>query len=625
MPFQTAGLIIIVLLLVCSAERAVCSEERSSCSEERTVEQIELDRLKELDQETCIYTDDMVFCGSAEDRRSDREYCKISEDHFKMFALMHRRPEPYKFECEEGKRVIELRYLYENGKIERSRVRAWLRKAVQFFRNRMTQNKVPRARSPRKWLDYVIFYSTGIRTVKMDTDMFLGVALYSQQYYVEDKHRDTLLDNLFELYIAPEILNNGHSKSFHNRIYRESNGKLRNRTQRVLLENLMGNVLVKVLRMMGASFSIEHDDLVIHAHKDHCTIDAWIRNRTGRPVCAGDNSVGFTNVVMERLPIDDDNADGGCRIILLTLIGMLRSGDHTISIKCREWCSNDNFQHVVDLVNTNNNLAGVAELESHMDLDKMLGRAKRQLRYLEIEFGYDDEPNNRTMGFLKSLNEVEIKATFYRCTESLAKELLTSTKDIRIKSLRLERRFEFLPNLEKEMADTIMCVVDSEKVESLELFNCGMTLEKYIAKGYFKQPKSKLKVLSVAGMGDLSEEKISAELMGEFLSESKLERLYIDIKAKDTLDNLDRLMDRGIITGDGFRYLVFTNDLDFFAYIHPANLPREYMPRIINLKERLKMSGFKHWPAIITDFKPADLESSDCVDAISPYYITRFI
>jgi len=54
------------------------------------------------------------------------------------------------------------------------------------------------------------------------------------------------------------------------------------------------------------------------------------------------------------------------------------------------------------LVNTNNNLVGITELESDMDLEGMLGSTKKQLWYTEMKFRGSDAIDDRTLTFLKS-------------------------------------------------------------------------------------------------------------------------------------------------------------------------------------------------------------------------------
>jgi len=54
------------------------------------------------------------------------------------------------------------------------------------------------------------------------------------------------------------------------------------------------------------------------------------------------------------------------------------------------------------LVNTNNNLVGITELESDMDLEGMLGSTKKHLWYTEMKFRGNDAIDDRILTFLKS-------------------------------------------------------------------------------------------------------------------------------------------------------------------------------------------------------------------------------
>jgi len=101
----------------------------------------------------------------------------------------------------------------------------------------------------------------------------------------------------------------------------------------------------------------------------------------------------------------------------------------------------------------------------------------------------------------------------------------------------------------------------NKRVERLELFNCGMTLEEFIAKGHFMRLKRKLKVLGVAGVSinDLNAREINREALRELLSESVLERLHIAIKTGDSLASMNQLIH--MVIGNKFKYLVLTNEI----------------------------------------------------------------
>jgi len=107
----------------------------------------------------------------------------------------------------------------------------------------------------------------------------------------------------------------------------------------------------------------------------------------------------------------------------------------------------------------------------------------------------------------------------------------------------------------------VRAVMRNKRVERLELFNCGMTLEEFIAKGHFMRLKRKLKVLGVAGVSinDLNAREINREALRELLSESVLERLHIAIKTGDSLASMNQLIH--MVIGNKFKYLVLTNEI----------------------------------------------------------------
>jgi len=341
------------------------------------IERTEIDTLKELAKDEYFYTEDCKFADdiTSEEINRDREYRIMEEKYFRMFEMMFRRREPYKYECaEEGKRVIELRYLYNNRPDDKG-------KAYSF-----------RGRSPGKWLDYVIFYALEKRHAKIeDADIFLGVAIYSEFYKVSGKHRDTLLGNLINLYVRRSILDN--PEGFYSSIYTiNGNGKdLRDKQELTLLERVMKEVLLRVLEVLGLPFSFEREgngrediNLTIY-EQNPLSLDGFYDKRASVGICGYEVATLFDNVVMERMPVESISDDE--KKILLALIGMVRRGKNIVSVRCGYWIKNYDFSRALKLVNTNRNLVGVTELRSDMDLEGMLGGIKGQLEQLEISFG----------------------------------------------------------------------------------------------------------------------------------------------------------------------------------------------------------------------------------------------
>jgi len=512
--------------------------------------------------------------------------------------------------------------------------------------------------NPRKWIECVIFYSTQKRFADRvnganmqeqlkDSD-FLGIAIYAQYYKIHGEWRDTLIDNLLELYIKKAIL--CEPEGFYRKIYHQAENKnLGDETQCSLIESLMEEVLLKFINVLGLPFSIVGFDLKMHAHDDYHTIERWREERSNQIISAENNGPAtFKNVVMERPPMPmlnryDDRDDN--RIILLTLIGMIRSGKHTISAVCREWFEEyDDFKRVIDLVNTNKNLTGVSGLDSDiMDLDKMLGDIKEQLRYVEIEFGYSKVCNGRAMDFIKSLDKAEVDVTFYCYDALLASELLNSTKDIHIKSLKIISDSDHIlvaqgamdpiasssntNNLELEsieesvgtpsvitykkrlLADQgeIDLIANSPKVNGLKLNNIKESLETFLINHYKPREdklKSKLKTLSVYGVGDLNSDFITSDLLNGL----EIETLELKIVDEDDMSDLNQLVNKGIITKERFRHLVFVN--------HRGN----YEPRIIELWKRLRKMKLGQKLTILVDFVPKGVKSTDYAQVDNRFY-----
>jgi len=132
-----------------------------------------------------------------------------------------------------------------------------------------------------------------------------------------------------------------------------------------------------------------------------------------------------------------------------------------------------------------------------------------------------------------------MKATLASYNRELINGLLTAPDVFVIRRLRLEDASGLLVD-----QDTMRAVMRNKRVERLELLNCGMTLEEFIAKGHFMRLKRKLKVLGVAGVSisDMNAREINREALRELLSESVLERLHIAIQTGDSLASMNQLI-----------------------------------------------------------------------------------
>jgi len=513
---------------------------------------------------------------------------KLPVNYYKMFTMLARRAGPPKYQCEEGKRVIELRRFGTTDRIM----------------------------SPERWLDYVIFYSLEERKIPIEDDnLFIGIALHAQDHPMEYSYRDTLIENLLRLYIEPVIL--GNPRAFHNKIYKDKNGGFRDKPELVFLENIMKVMFVEVLDILGMPFRIKGKNLSTYACGKGPTLDDWCKKRAIRLSAPRSNLICFKNIILRSAHLESYESSG-YMTILLVLIGMIRSGRHTVSLGCINSNYIRDFQSVIDLVNTNNNLVGITEVDSNMELEGMLGGIKKQLRYIEMKFRGNDVKNIRALTFLKSIKpSLGMKATLSYYNRELINGLLTAPDLSAIKRLRLEDASGLLTN-----QNTMEFVACSAKVKGLELLNCGMTLEEFIAKGHFSLLKRKLKVLGVAGVSisDLNEREINREALRELLSESVLERLHITITEGDSLASLNQLIH--MVTTENFKYLVFSNEIsdNYEDYLAPSDLRKECVAKIVDMKGRLKRMRFKRWPVIITKFMPTELAENDYSIIMNSFY-----
>jgi len=213
-----------------------------------------------------------------------------------------------------------------------------------------------------------------------------------------------------------------------------------------------------------------------------------------------------------------------------------------------------------------------------------------------------------------------MKATLASYNREVINGLLTAPDVFVIRRLRLEDASGLFAD-----QDTMRAVMRSRRVERLELLNCEMTLEEFIANGYFRQLKGKLKVLGVRGISinDLSEKEINREALRELLSESVLERLHIAIKTGDSLASMNQLTH--MVIGNKFKYLVLTNKISdrFRGYLAPSDLRKKCVAKIIDMISRLRRMRFKHWPIIITGFVPTELAENDYSLIMNSFYEIR--
>jgi len=561
---QTATTVFLSLL-----SSAACNKEQS--------ERDELEKIARGEYKyTLNYKDNDL---STDDKQ--REYCKMSEENFEMFFLLRKKAEECRRCEDDNTRIVELKYLCGSE-------------------------------SPRKWMEYVIFYSLEKRLLDINDDkMFIGIALYSQYYNVTGKHRDLLIDNLFELYIKKRILDPPPSKSsflrnafisikrmlldvedsFHNRIYRDSNINLRDAQELTLLEELMKAVLLAVLKKYELPFSYEDrtGNLMIY-EKDLYYLEDWCCKRESM----GNGEVtSFSSVVMRRMRRASSDCMGDeHKKILLTLIGMVRTGNNIVSVRCLCWFGDedDEFSKTLKLVNTNRNLVGIAELNSAMDFDKLLGGIKSQLRYLEVNFD-----NNSVFAYVAALkfinslnNEIAIDVSLSdHIVVSVIEVLLSNPKIKYILNLRIENAwddYEF---------ETHKSVLASKKIIGIEMYNCDMSLEELLLDDDFRAFRDKLRVLEVSSVGNLHNKKITnADLTSLELDRLQIKAYY----RKEAMMDFVQLVDRGVIDGKYFKYLVFKS-------IH-----HRYRQRIVDLRNRL---GEREWPVVLTSFKPPDAENVD--------------
>jgi len=559
--------------------------------------QSEEDILKELDQDDkCFYTGDCKITGdiAAVGTDSDREYRTVEEKYFMMFETLSSRHEPYKHACEEeGKKVIDLQYLYDNGR------------AVKDGKAHLSKGK-----SPGKWMDWVIFYSLENRSRIMGTDDFLGIVIYSEFYKVCGKHRETLLDNLFELYIIKKGIKKGildNPEGFYDSIYAINGNRedLRDKRALAFLERVMKEMLLRVLKTLKLPIGTDSEGINLTIYERvPVRLDSFYSKRDDNRLVPGDDiqceNVTFRNVIMERAPssrVSDDY-----KKILLTLIGTIRSGKSIMPVGCMYWLDNYDFSKFLRVVNPNGNLLGITGLNGSMDLESMFGSIKSQLGRLDIEFGPAVSAYPKAVEFLNSLNGIELRISlFYGHSGGNIMERLLAGQGVKcVSSLRILDVENCLTN--GYIMRSLKAVASDPKTTGLEFCSSKVSLEGLLSSPDFGALKNKLRVLEVSGIGSIGEKIANADLKS-----LKLERLQIEMRDndKDVID-LDQLVRRGIIMRDGFKYLVF-RDID-----NPEN-----RKRIVDLRHKL---GERKWPVIVTNFDPPGTENKDFTRICNEYY-----
>jgi len=495
-----------------------------------------------------------------EEYPGDGCYCVISEKHLELLPGLER---TYLDAGRKGAAVVKLERLFGNV-------------------------------NPRKWLDWVICYSGGEKMQPIRKEEFIGTAIYAQRYIKANTDgAETLVDNMFNLFIKGAILDKkiDNRSTFYSDIYADSND---NEKALFLLEDFMKTVVKKVLARIGVEFSIDGEDLNIHPSDKDCDVSDCCDKRDELKANNRD-STSFKNVIMKRLPAIKSK---DYRYILLTLIGMIRTGKNIISAECEAWMprnqikknylkKDNDLRDAINLVNTNRNLAGIAEFSG--SVDELLGGVKDQLRYFEFQFGSDDSRAAKMAEFIEGLSDVELKVSIYHPVPTVKKWLSNVQHASNIKSLSI--------TILKTgyYQDTLKAILESENVKRLELFCYDMTLERFLlniykplmtgeGKSSSDNLRSKLKMVAVTYLGNLSSEVISDELLGDL----GLERLIVSIDRKKDID-LSSLVKRGIITRNGFRYLVI-------SHVNEMNIQC-----VVDLK-RL-MGGEREWPVLFTDYQ----------------------
>jgi len=452
--------------------------------------------------------------------------------------------------------------------------------------------------NPRKWIDSVISHSSGEKMPPMKKEEFIGTAVYAQRYIVANTDGEkTLFDNLFNLFIRDAILNKriDDRSTFYSDIYADINDE----RALLLLEDFMKTVIKKVLAGLGMEFSIDGEDLNIYSTDRDCNVNDYCDKRDELRIKSKDDlrikskdSTAFKNVIMKRRPTIKSRRYG---YILLTLIGMIRSGKHVISARCEDWVPRSRIKKdstlrvVISLVNTNRNLAGIAELEEPIgmgNLDELLGDVKEQLRYFEFRFGDNDSRVSKAIKFIEGLSDVELKVVIYYPVFAVKKWLSKIPQAIKSLDIRIFQAGYY--------QDALKGILESENVRRLELFCYDMTLEGFLM-GIYKSLmtgegklssdnlRSKLKMVAVTNLGNLSSEEISDKLLGDL----GLERLVVSIDINGV--DLSNLAKRGITTGDRLRYLVI------------ANVNERNIQRVVDLK-RL-MGSKREWPVLLTNYR----------------------
>jgi len=137
-----------------------------------------------------------------------------------------------------------------------------------------------------------------------------------------------------------------------------------------------------------------------------------------------------------------------------------------------------------------------------------------------------------------------------------------------------------------------LAMLRNPKIHELELYGSKMSLEGFLMNGDFRMLRNKVRVLEVTGIGRIE------EMADADLKSLKLERLQIDMFGhEDAVLNLDQLVNKGVITRDGFKYLIFRN----------IENPKNKL-EIVDLRYKL---GERKWPVMIMNFKPPGTANAD--------------
>jgi len=478
------------------------------------------------------------------------------------------------------------------------------------------------AKSSREWLEYSIFYAKEKRNLPIKPDVFWGIVEFSlwaqvsgackdececkDEYECECKDEceceyvcecsEMFVSNLLRCGIIPAGARKRILK------FDEMNNPL---IHSVRIAPIVRKMIFRFLFAKNIPFALVNNDLVISEPRTvgNCAdygrhpIVEYDKNAEYNPTF---RSVILRNSLLERKgnPVDEMPLDRNDIDALLSLVGLLKFGNHVISAEYEKWytndgkwrtsdnnandasngnddasndnddASNDNddewaradkepnngFEAVLSLMNKNSNIYGLTGLTDNMSmhLDGTLSKAKEVLRMVEVVlYGDDLRRTDKLIAFIGSLNLHEISITVKTPAHSRINDLLEAlSESVVIKNLQIENIADYLGR------DAIRApqLMKDDRIIRLEAIEFKCPLNQFILTHY-RSLKRKLKLLFISDMGGFS----IREINYEYLADIHIETLLIKLDSISILSEICGVLDRHLVHWTGVKYLFLTN------------------------------------------------------------------